>query len=352
MDACDLPRPGRRERVKLDFLELPEPERRLYTEEAAARRGVSPVIIEKDFWVCWVLAILFRSEVAESLVFKGGTSLSKVFGVIDRFSEDIDLSLSPRFLGLDSPSDSASRTSIDRWAREAEARCAAALRSQVVPALAKGAEPVLGSRTASLFVQQGPLAEAQSDVLFHYPSVLPSGFDYVRRSVKLEFGSLTDQQPSGLHEVQPWIAEDIPGAFADWSCRVVALDVERTFWEKATIMHAEYHRPEERTTPDRFSRHYAELARLAEHPSGQAAVRLLELRERVVAWKSRYFSSAWVRFDLAHPGSFRLLSVAARLKDLARDYEAMRDMYLVEPPRFEIVLDALRQLETRINSEA
>jgi predicted nucleotidyltransferase component of viral defense system len=86
--------------MKLAFLELPLDERRLYLEQAAIQRNVSAVMLEKDFWVCWLLGILFDSPFAEALVFKGGTSLSKVFGAIERFSEDIDLSLSPEFLGL------------------------------------------------------------------------------------------------------------------------------------------------------------------------------------------------------------------------------------------------------------
>ena len=86
--------------MRLGFLGLPPDERRLYIEQAAFRRNMSPVMLEKDFWVCWLLGILFESEFAGSLVFKGGTSQSKVFGVIERFSEDIDLSLSPAFLKL------------------------------------------------------------------------------------------------------------------------------------------------------------------------------------------------------------------------------------------------------------
>ena len=80
-------------------------------------------------------------------------------------------------------------------------------------------------------------------ILFHYPSSLPTGFDYIKRSVKLEFGSLTDQQPTGHHTIRPWIAEIFPTAFPDWQCEVIALEIERSFWEKATILHAEYHRP-------------------------------------------------------------------------------------------------------------
>ncbi|MCI0680903.1 MAG: nucleotidyl transferase AbiEii/AbiGii toxin family protein [Gemmataceae bacterium] len=86
--------------MKLAFLELSADERRPYIEQAATQRNISPVILEKDFWVCWLLGVLFQSEFAGNLVFKGGTSLSKVFGVIQRFSEDIDLSLSPVFLKL------------------------------------------------------------------------------------------------------------------------------------------------------------------------------------------------------------------------------------------------------------
>jgi hypothetical protein len=335
--------------VRISFLELPESERRLYIEEAASRRGVSAVIIEKDFWVSWMLAVLFRSELAGGLVFKGGTSLSKVFGAIDRFSEDIDLSLAPAFVGIDAPDDDASRTRLDRWMHEAQEACALALRLKVKPVLDQAVVQALGPSSESDLLEPAIGDSAETNLLFRYPSVLPVGFGYIRRAVKLEFGSLTDQQPHGVHAVRPWIAESIPDAFADWSCSVVALEAERTFWEKATILHAEHHRPQDKLTPDRFSRHYADLARLADHPSASAALAMPELRNRVVAWKGRFFHSAWARFDLARPGSFRLLPAPSRARDLARDYQAMREMYLTEPPVFDQVLDTLRGLEKRIN---
>ena len=116
-------------------------------------------------------------------------------------------------------------------------------------------------------------------LLFHYPSSQPAGFDYLKRSVKLEFGSLTDQQPVGRHPVRPWVADVLPDAFPDWRCEVVALEVERSFWEKATILHTEYHRPAEKPTPDRFSRHYADTAALAKHPTASRAIDQHDLRE-------------------------------------------------------------------------
>src|SRR6185369_12344117 len=97
-------------------------------------------------------------------------------------------------------------------------------------------------------------------------------FEYLKRSVKLEFGSLTDQRPVGKHAVWPWVADELAAAFDDWRCEVIALDLERSFWEKATILHAEYHRPTDKSTPDRFSRHYADTAALAKHPIAAQAI--------------------------------------------------------------------------------
>lgn len=333
--------------MKLGFLGLPADERRLYIEQAAIRRNVAVVLLEKDFWVCWLLGILFESKFAGSLVFKGGTSLSKVFGVIERFSEDIDLSLSPVFLNL--PEAGTSRNQANKWMTRAEAACGIAVRDQIAPALEAAVQAVLGKRDGGWLQLLTDPHTSSPVLLFHYPSSQPVGFEYLKRSVKLEFGSLTDQQPIGRHPVRPWIADVLPEAFPDWRCEVVALEVERSFWEKATILHAEYHRPAEKPTPDRFSRHYADTAALAKHPTASAAIDLHNLRDRVVAWKGQFFGSSWASYDQAKPGSFRLVPPEARLPALRRDYEAMRDMYLSEPPSFEEVLATLANLERRIN---
>ena len=144
--------------MKLSFLELPADERRLYIEQAAIRRNVSPVILEKDFWVCWLLGVLFGSEFAGSLVFKGGTSLSKVFGVIERFSEDIDLSLSPEFLKL--PEAGTSRNQANKWMKKAEAACGRGVENQIGPALEAAVAAVLGKQRRRLVrVPDGPRHE-------------------------------------------------------------------------------------------------------------------------------------------------------------------------------------------------
>jgi len=148
--------------------------------------------------------------------------------------------------------------------------------------------------------------------------------------------------------VRPWVADVLPVAFPDWQCEVVVLEVERSFWEKATILHTEYHRPAGKPMPDRFSRHYADTAALAKHPTASRAIDQHDLRNRVVKWKSQFFGSSWANYDQAKPGTFRLVPPHERLPALHRDYQAMRDMYLSEPPSFDEVLAILADLDQRI----
>ena len=186
-------------------------------------------------------------------------------------------------------------------------------------------------------------------VLFHYPSGAPTGFDYLRRNVKLELGSLTDQRPVGEHPIQPWVAEEFPKQLADFRCKLVALDLERTFWEKATILHAEYHRDPAKLIRERFSRHYSDMAALARHRVLEEALARDDLRHRVADWKSRFFAAGWARYDLAKPAAFRLVPPNSRRHELEQDYRAMHDMFLSAPPSFESIVEALSELENRIN---
>ena len=339
--------------MQLNFLQLPSEERRLFIEEAAGRRGFSPVLLEKDFWVCWLLSVLFEATFSDAIVFKGGTSLSKVFGVIDRFSEDIDLSVAPDFLGLGEPelATTLSKGQAGKWMKKAEAECIAAVRDSLGPELERTARDLLGKPPEQwLEFIVDPISHSPV-LLFRYPTTQPAGFDYLKRAVKLEFGSLSDQRPTEQHTVRPWIADVFPAAFTDWQCSVVALDVHRTFWEKATILHTEYHRPADKATPDRFSRHYADTAALAVHPIAALAIRQHDLRDRVVMWKSRFFSSGWARYDLAQPPTFKLVPPGDRETALGRDYEAMRDMYFAEPVPFDQILARLATVERQINGD-
>jgi hypothetical protein len=343
--------------MHLRFLDLSAEERALFLTQAARQRSLHPAIIEKDFWVCWLLGVLFgQPHLGDHLTFKGGTSLSKVFGIIARFSEDIDLSLAPEFVGIQEKQveRATSRTQRDRWMARLEAACATAVRDRVQPLLERPITETLGTRhNAQPWLEFETDAASQSPVLlFHYPTIQAQGFSYLRRAVKLEFGSLTDQRPSGRHPIYPWVAEELPAGFDDWRCEVVALEAERSFWEKATILHVESHRVAAEPMPSRYSRHYADLAALANHPIAGRALADAHLRQRVVDWKSRFFAQSWAHYELARPGTFRLVPPEARRAALRADYTAMRDMYLGEPLPFDSVISALAELESRINGEA
>ena len=334
-----------------DFLTLNAADRALAFEQAALRRQCSPVMVEKDFWVSWLLRELF-ADAQGSLVFKGGTSLSKVFGVIDRFSEDIDLCLTPALVGADENVFDTlnSRTRRDAVMNKLQDRCARYTRDTLAPHLEQRIRQILGEREGAPWLEFGTDAVSRSPILlFHYPSVQPTGFAYLLRSVKLEPGTLTDQQPVGLHLVRPWLADDFPDMFAGWRCQVTALELERTFWEKATILHSEHHRPAGQHMPERYSRHYSDMARLLQHRDGARHLADTALAQRVVDWKNRLFGRAWARYDLARRGSFRLLPAESRLAALRDDYVKMRPMFLTEPPEFDEVMTQLAEAEAELN---
>lgn len=336
------------------FATLPAKERELFFRQYQEKRGVDPVIAEKDFWVCWLLGRIFaQPQLADACVFKGGTSLSKVFGAIERFSEDIDLAIIPASLGWkESDLDQApSRTKREERMAELEAACAAAVQATWQPLLEASVRAILGTPAGRDGWLTYRFDEAgRSPVLyFAYPGALPRGVAYIAREVKIEFGSLTDQRPVGRHPIRAFVAELAPGAFTDFDADVVALELERTFWEKATILHAEFHRPADRQMKDRHARHYADFAALWRHAPAHAARSRLDLLERVRLHKSRFFSSSWANYATAVPGSLRLIPPAVRVEALRADYEAMQQMFLGDRMSFETVLAILREAETELN---
>jgi len=213
------------------------------------------------------------------------------------------------------------------------------------------ANPALGRRGGDRpWLEQVADDANHSPVLnFHYPCEHGEGLPYIRRVVKLEFGSLTDQQPTGVHRVRPWVADSLTAEMREMGCEVVALEIERTFWEKATILHSEHHRDPGSAMPVRYSRHYSDLASLFHTGLAGKALEDSQLRQRVVDWKTRFFARAWARYDLARPGTFRLLPTQERMSELERDYKEMREMFIGEPLSFSVIMDILMELEKRIN---
>ncbi|MBI1291591.1 nucleotidyl transferase AbiEii/AbiGii toxin family protein [bacterium] len=340
----------------LEFAKRPPASLADIFEESAARRGITRVIVEKDFWVCYTLLQLFTApELKDHLVFKGGTSLSKAFGIIKRFSEDIDLSVDPAWLGITretDPDQAASRTQREKRWKKLEGVCIEAVKTRVLPVLEERLNQALGEPTrgaAHLEYKIDPGTDSPV-VNFLYPTTMTDG-GYIEAAVKLEFGALTDQRPTGSHPIAPWVAEDFPKLFATTSTSAVVLEAERTFWEKATILHSEYHRPAGKPMRSRHSRDLYDLVALANHEAGKRAIQDHALLKRVVDFKDRYFRSSWSSFEAARPGTFRIVPPDHRLAELRADYRQMRPMFLEAPPAFDELIEELRKIEGRINSK-
>jgi hypothetical protein len=335
-----------------------EERRDLFTEAAAQWGNIAPEVIEKDFWVCWTLKHIFDLGPAPAhLVFKGGTSLSKVYGVIERFSEDIDLSLSREDLGFGgerNPYNAPSRKKQDALIDQLVARCTEAIATDLLPRLRERFASVLGpegtERGWSLSIDD---SDAQTVNFSYAPGVLlgrTAPPRYLRPIIRLELGARSDHWPAEDRSVRPYAAEVMPEQFAKPECPVRVLSAERTFWEKATILHAECHRGPGKPPGERQTRHYYDLVKLYENPLGQNALKRIDLLAAVVKHKMLFFRSGWARYEEAKPGSFRLVPSADRLPQLKADYAEMQEVMIFgDSPSFEAILETLAAIETEIN---
>ena len=313
----------------------------------------SPVIIEKDFWVCWTLRRVFEvMRFQPQLIFKGGTSLSKAYQLIERFSEDVDLSLSRQDLGFADKRDPeepgiSKKESIRRLDALVSA-CQRTIRDKMLPELQKDFARVIGTSGWNLALD---LADPQT-VIFTYPSSGLSGDSpsYIRPAIRLEMGARSDDWPAEQRVIRPYAAEAFPEAF-----RVAAfgsvntMEAVRTFWEKATLLHADYHRPAGKAPIERVSRHFYDLYRLSQDDIGRQALARQDLLARVVTHKRLFFASAWASYETARPGTFHLVPREDRLPALRKDYAEMRAMIFGSYPSWEEVLRGLRVLEQQIN---
>lgn len=296
---------------------------------------------------------LFRlPQIGEHLVFKGGTSLSKVFKVIQRFSEDIDVSIDRAFLGFGGANEPEAGGSNKEKQRRIEA-----LGSACQQKIATGLHPALDSAIQTRVRAEDRwslrLDEEDPDrqtLLFDYPSSFaPDAVGYIRRAVKIELGARADHWPCETRRVTPYVAEAFPRGFKEPGCEVKVLAVERTFWEKATILHAEFHRPADKAMPERFSRHYCDFHELIRGGVDRMATAKPDLLTRVAEHKHLFFRSSWAKYGEATRGTLRIAPPEPRIKALREDYAKMQQMFFGEPPSFDDIVRRLKQWEADFN---
>jgi len=321
--------------------------------ETALNEGLGPnaAVLEKDIWLCLVLQELFTLPDIPPMVFKGGTSLSKVYNAIHRFSEDVDVTLDWRKL-VQSPENltGLGKNATNKLSKEIEVALQKLLKDKLHPALSERLERYGGTQVEFARDHKGePIGNA---LVVNYPSVADYGDGYIRPNVLIEFGGRNDIEPGEERNIIPDVAHLYPDIDFP-SANVAVLSPIRTFWEKATLAHDEAHRPaDKRKSSERQSRHWYDLYRLADHEIGQSALQSRHILEQVVTTKSRFFTYNFSKYDACLTGEFRILPDEKVLASLKSDYSAMMGsrMFYGEPVAWSTVEDRLRQLELDINA--
>lgn len=336
-------------------------ERRELFLATARRLGTAVENVEKDFWVCWTLDLLFNGlgPGLPRLLFKGGTSLSKSFGLIDRFSEDIDITVFRADLGepasvaeLEALSGKKRRARLDAIRSACQAFISGAFISmfnEVVTGVMAPAH-VAASRYRA---EPDPADADQQTVLFWYPVVTAGTSPYIRSAVKIEAGAKSALDPHVLTTVTPYVAADV--AALDLKVTgITTVEPQRTFWDKVVILHGlrAWHdrRRQLRHGGQRVSRHYFDVFRMLQSPLGERAVADRALGADCARHAKMFFNSPDFELDDAVAGSFRVLPPADMQVLLERDYDAMATMVMGQVPSFADVMKAVENLERQLQT--
>jgi hypothetical protein len=333
------------------FLHLPVEDRREALSVAADRSGRPAHLLEKDVWVVWALAALYGSPLGEHLVFKGGTSLSKAYGVIRRFSEDVDLTydiraLAPDLVGDDGEGLPKTRSEEKRWTSE--------VRKRLPEWVVESAQPIIAEALAV-----GHLSAAirvDGEKLFIDYEATTAGSGYVAPSVMLEFGARSTGEPASMRDVICDAAGLVDGVVFP-TARPRVMHAERTFWEKATAIHVFC--LQERLRGDRFARHWHDVVRLDEAGFAAAAFADRELAHAVARHKTMFFAEkaadrSQIEYAAAVDGGLQLVPVGDGAKALAEDYARMVDdgLLLEEAEPFDTLMERCADIAARANNAA
>lgn len=326
---------------------LPKEDRQELFIATAAKMKLSEAIVEKDFWVCYTLDYLFHTcKWKNAFAFKGGTSLSKAYNLIERFSEDIDLILDWRVLGYgrSEPWEARSNTKQQKFLDDANARLFAFLKDEFLPVFRTDLSAALRMEIDA-FIEETDAGT----VRFAYPNSFSDGS--IVREIRLEIGAMAAWTPTQLAIITPYAAEYYPQVFSQPSTEILTTTAERTFWEKATILHQEAFRPEGSMIPVRYSRHYYDLYCMSCSPIQLRAMEQPELLTQVAEFKKKFYPRNWAKYDLARMGSIRLLPAEHSIQRLREDYAVMRAMIYGRYPDFDEILNEIGKLEAEIHKK-
>ena len=344
----------------LTVLHASESDRRNLFLETAVRLGTPLRNVEKDFWVCFVLDLLFNGKLEDEprLLFKGGTSLSKAYDLISRFSEDIDITVYREDIGH--PTDIATLQSWGRNKRNdyldaIKDTCSSYILGNLKDRLTLQIQNELNNAGISMPALQVVIDTTDKDqqtLLVEYPSLESSGKDdYIESKVKIEVGAKSALDPSRLVTIKPYAAQEFIGG--DLSVpNVNCIAPERTFWDKAVIAHglrAWFEvRNSLRNNGNRISRHYYDLYMLLNNAVGQNAIKDINLGKECALHASIFFFDKDSQQKSAAEGNFLIHPSEAMIPALRKDYEQMSPMIFGATPTFDEILETIQSASIQL----
>jgi hypothetical protein len=347
----------------LEVLKASPDDRRDLFVGTARELGTPEQYVEKDFWVCWTLDALFNGLTGDRprLLFKGGTSLSKAYSLISRFSEDIDVTVFRNDIGQGASVEEFE--AISRKKREAKLDAIRdACRRYIQDTLRAELDSLIqrAMREAGIENSLAQLVIDEEDpdgqsLIFQYPVVTAKADSYIRPAVKIESGAKSAFVPHETVTINPYVAGQLPRISLAVT-NVTTVVAARTFWDKIIIVHGLRrwfeNRGVLRQQGQRVSRHYYDLHCMAQSDPLLTAIGDHVLANDCAHHARMFFGSRDLGLDTASPGTLALTPTDGMLEELRRDYARMAGMIIGDVPRFEHVIDSIRDLEERANKAA
>ena len=332
----------------IEWLKLNEEQRRTSIEQASAATGLLPSAIEKDWWVTLTLKALFNGAYKDSMIFKGGTSLSKCFDLIERFSEDIDIALAPEAIGL-SHKEHPTGKEIDALRKQGYIFTSEVLIKDLKEALAAlGVDLNLITITAEAFVENRSYPDPQS-LYLSYPTLFDKN-EYLPNVVKIEVGVRSLKEPKTTVSIKSILSDYIPATlYKEDYFEVKAVEPHRTFLEKMFLLHEEFQKPDpSKIRHERMSRHLYDLEKMMDKEPGKKALADNELYYIIIKHRQTYTRIGSVDYKTHDKATINIIPPESVIGAYKTDYETMRAVMIYgDTLDFEILIKRLEELIER-----
>jgi len=334
-----------------DFILLPQVDREYLIRSTSERIGnIPPITIEKNYWIVWILKNLFSLDYADHLYFRGGTSLSIIYRVIDRFSEDIDLGIDRKFFDFDDReiSDCQHVSQLDKLVRNLNRKNRKFLQETVIKDLREILDTPLLSHEWSIEYEQD---NRQYWLVFNYPQSLPDNAynvdGYITPNVKIEIYNNQDNDPWQQEQITPYISEHFPDAITPVQGNIKVVSLGRTFLEKVALVHSYIERGQ--FSGDRFSRHLYDLHSVAESDQFEEIVKDKSLLNKIINHREVFYRQPTANYQKILNGGLNLIPRGELLDSVRADYKKMDIMIYGRSPELDDILTSLGTIQQRIN---